>query len=129
LPTGEDQRYFLIIGGDYKFLVNTELRVPIVGAFGSAIFIDAGNMWTKDTFLFGRAGQLKKTSFNELAVAAGVGLRYDLKVLLLRVDVGLPLRKPFYPEGERWVLNKIAFGDGKWRGENLIINIAIGYPF
>lgn len=129
LPTGEDQRYFLIIGGDYKFLVNTELRVPIVGAFGSALFIDAGNMWTKDTFLFGRAGQLKKTSFNELAVAAGVGLRYDLKVLLIRVDLGLPLRKPFYPEGQRWVLNKIDFGNGKWRGENLILNIAIGYPF
>ncbi len=128
-PTAEDQRYFLIIGGDYKFLVNTELRIPLFGGFGSAVFIDAGNMWTKDTFLFGRAGQLKKSSFNELAVAAGVGLRYDLEILLVRLDLGIPLRKPFFPEGERWVLDKMNFGSGKWRGENLILNIAIGYPF
>lgn len=128
-PTAEDQRYFLIIGGDYKFLLNTELRIPVIGNFGTAIFADAGNMWTKDTFLFGRAGQIKRDSYKELAVAAGLGLRYDLKVLLVRVDLGLPLRKPFYPEDERWVFNKIDFGSGKWRRENLIINIAIGYPF
>jgi outer membrane protein insertion porin family len=101
LPTGEDQRYFLIIGGDYKFLLNTELRVPIVGGFGTAVFVDAGNMWTKDTFLFGRKGQLKKTSFNELAVAAGVGLRYDLKVLLIRLDLGMPLRKTIFFRKEK----------------------------
>ena len=103
LPTADDQRYFLIIGGDYKFLLNSEIRIPLIGSLGSAVFIDAGNMWTKDTFLFGKAGQLKKSSLSELAVATGFGLRYDLKVLLIRLDLGMPLRKPFYPEKERWV--------------------------
>jgi hypothetical protein len=41
----------------------------------------------------------------------------------------MPLRKPALPENERWVHNKIQFGDGKWRKENLVLNIAIGYPF
>ena len=27
-PTAEDQRFFQIIGGDYKFLVNSEIRIP-----------------------------------------------------------------------------------------------------
>lgn len=129
LPSAEDQRYFLIIGGDYKFLLNSEIRIPLIGSFGGAVFMDAGNMWTKDTFLFGKAGQLKKSSLNELAVAGGVGLRYDLKVLLIRVDLGLPIRKPFYPEHQRWVLNKIDVVSGMWRRENLVLNIAIGYPF
>ena len=80
-------------------------------------------------FLFGKAGQLKKSSLSELAVATGFGLRYDLKVLLIRLDLGMPLRKPFYPEKERWVLNSIDVLSGKWRRENLILNIAIGYPF
>ena len=53
----------------------------------------------------------------------------DLKVLLIRVDLGLPIRKPFYPEHQRWVLNKIDVVSGMWRRENLVLNIAIGYPF
>lgn len=129
LPTLEDQRYYLIIGGDYKFLLNSELRIPLFGSLGSVVFADAGNTWTKDTFLFGKAGQLKKDSYKEIAVAAGVGLRYDLKVLLIRIDLGVPLRKPFAPENKRWVLNAIDIASGSWRRENLVLNIAIGYPF
>jgi outer membrane protein assembly factor BamA len=129
LPTLDDQRYFFIIGGDYKFLINTELRIPIIGGLATAIFLDAGNIWTKDTFLFGKEGQLKKSSLNELAVAGGFGIRYDLKILLIRMDFGTPMRKPYYPEDERWVLDQIDFKSGDWRRQNLIFNIAIGYPF
>lgn len=129
LPDIEDQTYFLIIGGDYKILFNTELRIPILGSFAGVVFADAGNVWTKDTLLFGKAGQLKKDSYKELALASGVGLRYDLKILLIRLDLGIPLRKPYYPDGDRWVLDKIRVDKGSWRRENLILNIAIGYPF
>ena len=129
LPTAEDQKYFFIIGGDYKLLFNSEIRIPIFGGLGAALFVDAGNIWTKDTILFGKAGKLKKDFIKEIAVAGGVGLRYDLKILLLRVDLGMPFRKPFFPENERWVFDKINFGNGSWRSQNLILNIAIGYPF
>ncbi len=129
LPSVNDVRFFQVIGGDYKLLFNTELRTPLFGKFSSALFIDAGNMWTKDTILFGVAGQLKKDFYKEIAVAAGVGLRYDASILLIRFDVGIPLRKPYLPEGQRWVADKIALGSGAWRGQNLVLNIAIGYPF
>jgi hypothetical protein len=39
------------------------------------------------------------------------------------------MRKPYFPKEERWVLDKIDFSSGAWRRQNLIFNIAIGYPF
>ncbi len=128
-PTAEDQRFFQIIGGDYKFLVNSELRIPLTPVISTALFVDAGNIWTKDTLLFGPGAKLSKNWYKELAVASGIGLRFDVKVLVIRADLGVPLRKPFLPPGQRWVLNQIDFGSSSWRKENLILNIALGMPF
>ena len=124
-PTDNDQRYFQIIGGDYRLLANTELRIPITGIFGGAVFLDAGNIWTKDTITFGPKAKLTKKFLNEMAIAGGVGLRVDVNILLIRLDLGIPLRKPYEGGG----FNKFEFGDRVWRRENLILNIAIGYPF
>jgi hypothetical protein len=46
-----------------------------------------------------------------------------------RFDFSIPLRKPWFPEGERWVLDEIDLGSKSWRKENLILSVAIGYPF
>lgn len=127
--TAADQKYFQLIGGDYKLLFNSELRIPFTKQLGAAVFVDAGNIWTKDTILFGEAGKISKNFLNEIAVAAGIGIRFDATILLIRADVGVPLRKPFLPESQRWVFNQFDFGSGGWRRENLILNIAIGYPF
>ncbi len=128
-PTPDDQRFFQIIGGDYKLLGNTELRLPFTKQLSGALFVDAGNVWTKDTTLFGIQGQLSKKFLKEIAVATGIGIRFDATVLLIRVDLGMPIRKPYLPDGERWVFNKIDIGSNAWRKENLILNIAIGLPF
>ena len=128
-PTAADQLFYQIIGGDFKLLGNTEIRVPFSPKISGAVFTDVGNIWTKDTILFGKAGQLSKDFLNELAVASGVGIRFDATVILLRVDVGIPLRKPYLPSGQRWVFNQINFGSGSWRRENLMLNIALGLPF
>ena len=66
---------------------------------------------------------------SQLAVGAGVGLRVDVSFLVLRLDVAFPLRKPWLPDGQRWVIDQIDFGSGTWRKNNLVLNIAIGYPF
>lgn len=128
-PTAEDQRFFQLIGGDFRLLANTELRVPFSKMFSGALFVDAGNIWTKDTILFGPQSKLTKNWFKEIAVAGGAGLRVDLTFLLLRFDLGIPFRKPYLPDGERWVFNQVNFGSGAWRRENLVFNIAIGLPF
>ncbi len=128
-PTPGDQRFFQIIGGDYKLLGNTELRIPFTAQLSGALFVDAGNVWTKDTILFGQAGKFTNKFIRELAVASGIGIRFDATVLLIRADLGIPLRKPYLPDGQRWVFNQFDFASRAWRRENLILNIAIGLPF
>ena len=133
-PSVKDQQYYQIIGGDMRLLLNTELRIPLSNMFGVAGFIDAGNIWnmhavTTDNTMNGPQAKFSKDFMKEIAVATGVGLRVDLSFLLLRVDLGIPLRKPFLPAKERWVLNQFDPGSKEWRRENLILNIAIGLPF
>lgn len=127
-PTNKDQRFFQVIGGDYKLLANTELRIPFSKTLSGAVFLDAGNIWTKDTILFGPKGKLTKNFSKEIAVATGIGIRFDAIVLLIRADLGTPLRKPYLPEGKRWV-SQFNFSSREFRRENLILNIAIGLPF
>jgi outer membrane protein assembly factor BamA len=115
--------------GDIKFEMNTELRFPLISVMQGAMFVDAGNVWlfNEDTT---KPGALFTSKFlSELAVGTGVGIRFDLSFLILRLDLGMPIRKPWLPKGERWVINKIDWGNSEWRKENLIFNLAIGYPF
>jgi outer membrane protein insertion porin family len=116
--------------GDIKFEANTELRYTMGKYLGFAGFIDAGNIWLrKETPDKPGSGLQGSDFFNEMAVGMGAGVRLDFSVLLIRFDFSIPLRKPWYPEGNRWVLNEINFGDTEWRKDNLILSIGIGYPF
>ena len=117
------------IGGDYKLEMNTEFRFPFLRRLKGAVFIDAGNIWMKDTLLYGPAGKLSKNFYKEIAMDGGLGIRLDISLLILRVDLGMPFYKPWLPEGERWVFGKISLGSKDWRKENLVGNVAIGYPF
>jgi len=62
-------------------------------------------------------------------VGAGYGIRFDFNFILLRIDLAVPLRKPSLPEGQQWVFDKMDLGSKSWRRENILWNIAIGYPF
>lgn len=114
--------------GDIKLEGNSELRFKPASLLEIAAFIDAGNIWLGQSEDPRKAFSFSRFS-KELAVGAGLGLRIDASILLVRFDLAFPLRKPWLPEGERWVMKQIDFGDGAWRKENLILNIAIGYPF
>lgn len=116
--------------GDMKIELNLEYRFGIVSVLKGALFTDAGNVWMvrKNEILPG--GEFNTGRFlKEIAVGAGVGLRLDLSFFLLRLDLGIPLRKPYLPEHERWVIKDVDFGDKNWRRDNLVWNIAVGYPF
>jgi predicted small secreted protein len=116
--------------GDIKFEANSELRYSIGKYIRLAGFVDAGNIWyRKEAPDKPGSGFDKGDFFNEMAVGAGIGLRLDFSILLLRLDVATPLRKPWLPEGDRWVFDDINLGSSSWRKENLLLNIAIGYPF
>jgi outer membrane protein assembly factor BamA len=65
----------------------------------------------------------------EIALGTGVGVRVDFDVAVIRLDWAFPLRKPSLEDGSRWLLSEIDFLKKSWRKENIVWNIAIGYPF
>lgn len=115
--------------GDLKLEFNTEYRAKIYNLVKGALFLDAGNIWLLNENPDKPGAKFSKKFMSEIAVGAGAGLRFDFSFLILRTDLAFPLRKPYLPQGNRWVLDQIDFGNGTWRKENLIFNLAIGYPF
>ncbi|MBX9886816.1 MAG: BamA/TamA family outer membrane protein [Flavobacteriaceae bacterium] len=115
--------------GDFKIEFNTEYRAKIYGLVKGAVFIDAGNIWLLKENPEKPGAKLSKDFMKELAVGVGAGLRFDFSFLVLRTDLAFPIRKPFLADGNRWVLDKVNFGSGSWRNDNLVFNLAIGYPF
>jgi hypothetical protein len=115
--------------GDIKLEINSEYRVAFSSIVNGAVFVDAGNIWLFNDNPSQPGAKFTKDWMKELAVGAGVGLRFDLTILLLRLDIATPIRKPWLPEGQRVVLNQIDFRSRDWRRENLVLNLAIGLPF
>lgn len=124
LPPFVDQR------GDIKLEANVEWRFDIIKLFKGALFLDAGNIWLFDDDPDRTGGKFDPDSFlSELALDAGLGFRFDFNFFVLRFDTAFPLRVPRPDRSERWVFDEIDFGSSEWRRQNLIFNIAIGYPF
>jgi outer membrane protein assembly factor BamA len=115
--------------GDIKLEMSTELRFKIIKPVFGALFVDAGNIWLYNENLNKPGAKFSKDFIKELAAGTGLGLRVDITILVLRLDVAFPIRKPWLPESQRWVLNKIDFNSRIWKKENLVFNLAIGYPF
>ncbi|MFA6580888.1 MAG: BamA/TamA family outer membrane protein [Paludibacter sp.] len=121
---------FLQLGGDIKLEMNAEYRFGIYRFVKGALFVDAGNVWLQKSNPANIGSPFAFNSFmNELAVGAGVGLRVDVSFFVLRFDLAMPLRKPWLTDNQHWVTNQIDFLSPTWRAQNLILNIAIGYPF
>ncbi len=115
--------------GDIKLELNTELRAKLFSIVHGALFIDAGNIWLYNEDPSKPGGQFSNRFLKELAVGGGAGIRFDISFLVLRLDLAIPFRKPYLPDGQRWVLDEIKLGSPAWRKENLVFNIGIGYPF
>ncbi|MEO6638704.1 MAG: BamA/TamA family outer membrane protein [Ginsengibacter sp.] len=122
-------KFFPDQSADLKLELNTELRMKVNNIIEGAFFIDAGNIWLYNKDPNRPGGEFTKDFFNQLAVGTGIGLRLNLTILLLRIDIATPVRKPWLDPGNRWVLNQVNFGDKIWRRQNLVLNLAIGYPF
>ncbi len=124
-----DAIVFIEQTGDIKLEANVELRFRIISFLEGAVFVDAGNVWLMRKSADRPGAQFRWEDFyREIAVGTGLGLRTDFSFLVFRLDLAFPLRKPYLPEGERWVMDEI-FGYKGWGKDNLVLNIAIGYPF
>jgi outer membrane protein assembly factor BamA len=128
-PNIADKGFVPDQSGDIKLELNSELRFKIINVVHGAVFVDAGNVWLFNESQLKPGGKFTNKFISELAVGTGVGIRFDINILVLRLDVGFPLRKPFLAEKNRWVINLIDLKDKDWRKDNLVFNLAIGYPF
>jgi hypothetical protein len=121
---------FLQLGGEVKVEMNAEYRFTIYRFIKGAVFADAGNVWLLKSNPSTIGGAFSFSSLvDDIAVGAGIGIRIDVSFFILRFDLAFPLRKPWLEENNKWVINEIDFGNPSWRRDNLILNIAIGYPF
>ena len=74
-------------GGNALLILNQEIRVPIVWRFRGVGFVDAGNVFES----------VPDFTLRGLRTSAGVGLRIESPIGLVRLDYGLALQRA---EGE-----------------------------
>ena len=109
--------------GDLKLEANVEWRFPLTGQLHGAMFIDAGNVWLLRSDDARPGSQFRwATLGDDIALGTGFGLRYNLKMLLLRADVGIPLHTP-YTTSKSGYYNVPHFIRG------LCFHLGVGYPF
>lgn len=110
--------------GDIRLDLNLEYRSKLVWVMELAAFVDAGNIWTIKEYSAQPGGEFKFDSFyKEIALAYGLGVRFDFDFFLLRLDWGIRAYDPSLAEGSRWIVpNTDIFS-------NSTLHFAVGYPF
>lgn len=121
---GENVNYYLDQSGELKLMANMEYRFPLLYRVNGALFVDAGNVWLLNEDSSRPGGKFAFNTFlNEVAIGAGAGLRVDVTYFVFRLDMGIPVRKPYPVEQGRWI-----FGNTSFLNE-FILSLAVGYPF
>ena len=129
--TGEKSLDYLVRNGTIKLVGNLEYRQRLFGNLYGAVFLDAGNVWVSEKGSNGDAeldeyfspGNFEmKHFFNDIALGTGIGIRYNLDFLILRLDWGFGLHVP-YDTGKSGYFNTESFKN------NQSLHFAIGYPF
>lgn len=96
-------------GGTFLLEGSLEFRRKFLDDFGLALFLDYGNVWNG----------YKNISFNQIAAATGLGLRYYSPIAPFRIDFGLKL---FDPNDKTFIFDKKFFN-------NIEFHFGIGEAF
>ena len=109
--------------GDVKLEANVEYRFPVLGNLKGAVFVDAGNVWLLREDEKRPGGRINLSSFlKDIALGTGLGLRYDMDFLVLRLDWGMALHNPANTHKSGYYnIDKLK--------DNMALHFAIGYPF
>ena len=134
----DNATFFIDQRGDIKIEGSVEYRFDIYRAVKGGLFVDAGNIWVINNDDPREGSEFDaKQFYKQIAAGTGFGLRFDFSFFVLRFDLAFPIRKTYVmddseeqPVNEfRWAFNDIDFTSKFWRRNNLVFNIAIGYPF
>jgi len=105
--------------GDVKIESNIEYRGDIFKYIQGAVFVDAGNVWTRFPDSQRPGAEFKLDRFvSQIAVGAGMGIRLNLSFFIVRLDAAVPIKDPSKAPGNRWSANN-----------KTVYNFGIGYPF
>ena len=128
---GDRATDYLMRNGTIKFIWNLEYRTQLFGNLHGALFLDAGNVWMPPGDRYGdpvlddkfSPGNFKlRNFFREQALGTGLGIRYDLGFLIVRLDWGVALHLPYDTTKSGY------FNIDGFKG-NQTLHFAIGYPF
>ncbi|SHE56988.1 Outer membrane protein assembly factor BamA [Bacteroides faecichinchillae] len=120
----ESQYSYLDQTGTFRFEANIEYRFRIFRSLWGATFLDAGNVWLLRKDEDRADSQLRLKTFpKQIALGTGVGIRYDMDILVFRLDFGIPLHLPYDTDRKGYYNVTGSFM------KNLGIHFAIGYPF
>ena len=115
---------FMNQSGDMKLDLGAEYRNLLFWKLESALFIDAGNIWTLRDYTDQPGGQFKfDTFYEQIASSVGAGLRLNFEYFLLRLDLGMKVYDPSLTGDARWRIKNIHSTD------DFALHFAIGYPF
>lgn len=115
--------------GEIKLELNYEYRFNIYHKWlEGALFTDAGNVWAvkEDPNRPGAHFEFK-SFYKSMAWDAGLGIRLNFSIIVIRFDLAIPLHDPTYSLSDRWVAKDIA--KKEWLLRNTNFNFGIGYPF
>lgn len=115
--------------GEFRLEYNIEYRFDLVGYLEGALFADAGNIWYWKEDPIRPGSGLSKNAISEIAVGSGVGLRFNFDFFIFRLDLGLKMKDPSLPRGQRWILSDREPAYDTRFGQLLNLNLGIGYPF
>ena len=105
-----------------------EYRYKVTPIIGLAAFVDAGNVWTYKTTVEPLESDFSTATFsNDLAANYGIGFRFDLTFLLLRLDLAKPYLIPYEDAVNAFRFPQKFIGEPVDRAIRVVIGF--GYPF
>lgn len=109
-------------GGNFLVEGSFEIRRKLFGGaedfrknITAVVFFDYGNVWQTD----------EDFRFDQIAMAVGFGVRYNLPIGPVRVDFGFKLYDPATGANERWLYNDFA----NIFGNRFVVHFGIGEAF
>ncbi len=112
------------LGGNLLLEGSVELRTALLqnlhdglfDKFWIVQFVDVGNLWP----------ETRDFRYQEIAIDAGLGLRYDTFLGPFRIDWGFRIYNPMEPVGQRWITQRKLFGQTFKEG---VFHFGIGHAF
>ncbi len=113
-----------LLGGNLVLEGSMEVRMNVLQSMRDGVldklwlvgFLDAGNVWV----------EASNFSVKQIALAAGIGIRYDTFFGPFRIDWGFRVYNPAEVPGQQWIIDRKLFGQTFKEG---VFHFGIGHAF